>query len=598
MWICSGAVLLPWLLSCFGTCNGHQALNEVNYSFKTSAVSGRNDPTLHEDEVGHYSNSSPESSQLLPPGKDMLECDMPWFSGDNILPRIVFKCGKNNSLSVAFGYCATTDESGTLEVGRCIYNYNTHDSLRSDVPKSKTMLNYVMCKGQQLHRTGTLCGKCQDGYYPLAYSFDLNCVQCPNGKSNWWKFVLAAFLPLTIFHIIILFFKINVISSRFQGFLFYSQMISMPAMTRFVIFLGKYKTNDKNNAAQIAIRCLATFYGIWNLDFFRSMKFGICLGTDTLQVLALDLLVGIYPILLMIFSFILIELHERDFRPLVIIWKPFRRMFVLFREKWDLRTSLIDAFATTFLLSNVKFQSVSFDLLTPVIVYQLNDSGNWNHSLRLFYDATVPYFGSRHLPYGIVGLVVVMIFAVLPVLLLFLYPFHFFQKLLNLFPARWYVLHTFVDAFHGSYKDGTQPGTRDCRWFASLFILSRFCIMFIGAYTKNSMMFPISAMIITVIALLFATAQPFKENVSHFTTINTFFVLLMAMWYTLIVGFTESVSKGKTLLPVYFTIVIIISILPLLYISVIIVHWMCSQRMFGTDVIRKFRAWRSGYKIL
>ena len=107
---------------------------------------------------------------------------------------------------------------------------------------------------------------------------------------------------------------------------------------------------------------------------------------------------------------------------------------------------------TAFLLTNIKFQSVSFDLLTPIIVYQRNTTGNWTHSIRLFYDATVPYFGSRHLPYAIIAIIVVILFATLPVLLLVLYPFRCFQKLLNLFSFRWYILHTFVEEFKAATK--------------------------------------------------------------------------------------------------------------------------------------------------
>ena len=290
------------------------------------------------------------------------------------------------------------------------------------------MKDYMCNMHAELHRTGTLCGMCQDGYYPLAYSFDMTCVQCPNGKSNWWKFLLAAFLPLTIFCIIILFFKINVVSSRFQGFLFYSQIVSMPAMMRVIIFMANYDNKSIRKAAHITVQSLGALYGIWNLDFFRSVKFGICLGTDTLQTLALDFIVGVYPLLLLVVYYFLMELYDKNFKPLVIIWKPFGRLFGLFRENWDLRTSMIDAFATTLLLTNIKLQSVSFDLLTPVKVYHLYDTGNWTYSYRLFYDATVPYFGSRHLPYAIIAVLVFVLLTILPMLLLSLYPFRCFQN--------------------------------------------------------------------------------------------------------------------------------------------------------------------------
>ena len=77
---------------------------------------------------------------------------------------------------------------------------------------------------------------------------------------------------------------------------------------------------------------LLALYGIWNLDFFRSFDLGICLGTSTLQTLSLDLLVAVYPLLLMALSYALITLYDRNIRVLVIIWRPFRGVFSLFHK--------------------------------------------------------------------------------------------------------------------------------------------------------------------------------------------------------------------------------------------------------------------------
>ena len=70
------------------------------------------------------------------------------------------------------------------------------------------------------------------------------------------------------------------------------------------------------------------------LIFFRSFDIGICLGTGTLATLALDLAVGVYPLLLMILSYIMIHLYDRNFLPLVILWRPFK---VFFGQIWTLR---------------------------------------------------------------------------------------------------------------------------------------------------------------------------------------------------------------------------------------------------------------------
>ena len=119
-------------------------------------------------------------------------------------------------------------------------------------------------------------------------------------------------------------------------------------------------------------RWVVMIYGIWNLDFFRSFDLGICLGTDTLQTLALDLAIGAYPPLLMLLTYVLIRLYDSNFKPIVVIWKPFQAVFGLFEGKVKTGTSLIDVFCTFFFLTNIKLLSASIDILVPVHVYQLN----------------------------------------------------------------------------------------------------------------------------------------------------------------------------------------------------------------------------------
>ena len=512
---------------------------------------------------------------------------------NELLPHDVLACSENANLSVLYCVCVTFEEE-SIDVGQCLYSCraNTNsDTQYHEIPTNMIDKNEFICG--DFNRNGTLCGECKDGYYPLVNSFDMHCVQCPNGKANWWKFALAAFLPLTIFYFIILFFKVNLSSSRLHGFVFFSQCISIPAATRVLLV-------STMNAPKIqtSVRYLVSFYGIWNLDFFRSLKLHICLGTDTLQTLALDLIAGVYPLLLMVLTYLLIELHDRNFRPLVIIWRPFGLVFSIFSSNWEIRTSLIDAFATFFLLANVKFLSVSFDLLVPVKVYNLDYTGKYNHSLYLYYDATIPYFGNRHLPYAILAISVFVIFVLLPVVLLLLYPFRWFQKFLNLFPIRWYILHTFVDTFQGIYKDGTEPGTRDCRWFASILFVFRFILMLVSGCTLNATYFPIAAVVLILVAILYMEVQPYKTDMRSFTDINVTFMVLLALWYAALIGVSQSIMKSPQTFILYGLISVISGTLPLLYISVIILHWIYSHRKFHSEIIQRFHAWRHGYELL
>ena len=507
------------------------------------------------------------------------------------VPYQVLQCDVGANASLLDNNCITYNEEECLiEVGRCIYTAYDGKKMYTKIPRSLSELNYFMC-GKNYSRTGTLCGKCEDGYSLLAYSFDVNCIKCQKGKANWWKYVLAAYLPLTVFYFVILIFKINVTSSRLYPFVIYAQAVSLPIIARVQLM---YVRNTPK--AETAARLVLMFYGFWNLDFFRTLDLGICLGTNTLQTMALDLAVGVYPLLLMMPTRLLICLYDRNFIFFVAMWKPFQMVLGFFQKNLEIRTSLIDALCTFFLLSNAKLLSSSFDLLVPVAVYQLNSAGNLSHTWRLYNDPTVHYFGQQHLPFAILAIVVLLVFVILPVLLLIVYPFRWFQKFLNLLPARWYVLHTFVDSFQGCYKDGTEPGTCDFRWFASVLFLVRCLLLLIGVSTFNSAYFPVATMVLVVVAMLYIILSPFKISMGKLTQLNVMFILLLALGYTSAIG-CSFVEEKNLLLP-YLGTLFIVAYLPLLYISAIILHWVYSNRTFGLNIMRRLKAWKHGYEAL
>ena len=112
-------------------------------------------------------------------------------------------------------------------------------------------------------------------------------------------------------------------------------------------------------------------FGIWNLDFFKLLYTPFCLNPNatTLQVLSLDYIIVVYPLLLIILTYTLVRLHYNNCRLVVWMWRPFLSCFAHCRKQWDIQNSLVDAFATFFLLSYVKFFSVSIDILTPADVW-------------------------------------------------------------------------------------------------------------------------------------------------------------------------------------------------------------------------------------
>lgn len=231
-----------------------------------------------------------------------------WLSCDSTCSEGITRC-KDNTTAVLQCNCVTFDKENKItEAGKCMYNcgyFQDANILYNPLPNNPDIVTDYMCE-KQFNRTGTLCGKCKDGFFTLAYSYDMTCIECANGKSNWLKYMLAAFLPLTIFYFIIVFLQINITSSHFNAFVYFSHMLSVPAISR--VFLV---SNRNRKTFQTLIRVLGNFYGIWNLDFFRFNKLNICLGSNTLQTLALDLLIGAYPVLLIILSYTLVNLYDK-----------------------------------------------------------------------------------------------------------------------------------------------------------------------------------------------------------------------------------------------------------------------------------------------
>ena len=506
------------------------------------------------------------------------------------IPNGILKCSDNRSMSVERGNCVTYSKSeDAIEVGKCIYTIakTRKRPLYKEIPITENGIDNSTC--EEFNRNRTLCGKCKEDYYPLVYSFNMTCIKCPNAGKNWWKYLLAALLPVTIFYFVILLLNVSIFSSQLHGFFFYSQGVSMPAISRAMVLLNhKHKANFK------LLQVLGSLYGVWNLDFFRTLEFQICLGTDIWQTLTLDLAVGVYPFLLMLLTYFLMRLYDRNFRLLTAIWKPFHATFSLFKRNWDLRTSLIDAFATFFILSNVKILAASAEILIPIEVYHLDIEGNMTRSWKPFYNAALPYFSDKHLPYAVLAILASLIFAILPTLLLILYPFSWFQRFLNIFPLRWYILHTFMDSLYGNYKDGTQPGTRDYRWFASMWFIMNLLLIAIGAYTLSSVYHVLASMVLVVFVVALINLEPFKESLS--VTSNVVFLLFLSLIYVVISGLT--LVERNSLKSCLLIVGAIALILPLFYISALITHWLYQHRKFGLQLIKRYHAWRRAYEIL
>ena len=224
--------------------------------------------------------------------------------------------------------------------------------------------------------------------------------------------------------------RLRATAPHMNGFILFCQILTSPPILR-EIGDDYYKHHQYTHSyIGIASDIYISYLSIWNLDFFRLVYTPFCLhpNASTLQVLSLDYIIAAYPLALIILTYTLVTLHYHDFRLVVCLWRPFLKCCIHFRRQWNIQSSLVDTFATFLLLSYVKFLSVSFDILAPTFMYN-----KWDRHVGtvLYYDGSVEYFGRDHLPYAVLAITVLLVFTILPILLLCLYPCHWFQKFLN-----------------------------------------------------------------------------------------------------------------------------------------------------------------------
>ena len=460
-------------------------------------------------------------------------------------------------LSVIDCHCLTVhntkDEQKLPVVGKCIFNCAN---------QTRYMYHGAPSDCASLNRQGTLCGQCLDGYTVPAYSYEFKCIRCDSQLENWGLYIVFAFLPLTVFIVIILVFRINVLSPKLNIFMFAAQGITIPIFFRLVLaFVSKrfYK---------ISASIIISLYGIWNLDFFRvNILPDVCINVIPLHIRVLDYLIAIYPMLLMAVAYTIVELYSFGFRPLRYIWKPFHYFFARFRRHWGTQNTIMDAFVTFFFLSTTKLLSVSCSLLVGVRVFT---SDGTLYSLRLYYDPSIEYFGRVHLPYALLAIGILTIFIVFPTSLLLCYQFNTCRKFLTVFKVKEGALDKIMDIFQRYYKDGSN-GTWDCRWFAGFFILIKLLAYVAFAVTLTAMGFIFVVLICTAAAVIIVIVEPYKEEYKIYNVVSANLFLWEAMFWLLTVNKSE-VQYYEAGLDDNYMSTAVLGFVPLVYIIVVVLH--------------------------
>ena len=385
----------------------------------------------------------------------------------------------------------------------CTYGLSGTEKI---LPNKSHQLGLHLCG--RVNRMNVLCGECIDNFGPAINSDSYTCKNCTETeiKYSWVFFLLSELLPLTVFFFILVLFNVSLTSGPANAFIFFSQIIT----SSFLLYSSK-------TTYSYTVATYETVYDIWNLNFFDALDlFQYCLHPQmgTLTVIALEYVVAIYPLVLILLLYSIIWLYNHGVRPVVCVCRPVHHCLARVRRNWDLSRSVIDSFAAFVLLSYNKFVNISLRLLAVAHLY--NQSGE-DVGIVAYYDGTMKAFGIAHAPYVVLALLMLLLFVVPPPLLLLLYPLRVFHALVNrLTCRRWETggkIQLFLNALYGCFKDGTEPGSRDWRYFAGLYFVFRLTFSLLYAESENwRLQYVVQQTLSIVAVLLFAVVRPYKHD--------------------------------------------------------------------------------------
>lgn len=477
-------------------------------------------------------------------------------------------CNTNNftvrlSRSVWLGRVTNSSGSSVVAAYECPY---TSSDIHYSVSLFDENFDYFC---NHTKRTGVLCGKCRDGY-GVALNCDdtmaYRCISCSDRDAhiNWIYYLLANFLPITIFFATVFVFSTSVTLGSFNSFIFFAQVVTTAVK---VDAEGMIPLNTVTGGIPFsAIKQLYTIpYNIWNLNFLQGLLPKFCLNTrlTALDVMSLGYLEALYTLVLLVVFLTCITFYNRGTPFFVHLFRPLHQCVARFRQCTGLHQSVTSGMAVFFIITYTKFTLISLSLLVSARFY--GQDGKIK-ALRYYYNGEEPYPSFQYL---VPAVVILCTFGIVPPLLL-IYPslLRLIEKLSchrlrlgRLYPTA--KLQAFLNEFHGCYKDGTEGGL-DCRWFAGLYFILRLLLFAVYSLTTFwYQQYTVQVALFIIAAFLFAVLRPYR--VDWVNNLDTTMFLVLALISSLSMYHIMLTWIDQTLVAWVFAIQYILILVPLVY---------------------------------
>ena len=421
------------------------------------------------------------------------------------------------------------------------------------LPSNVSELNSVMCGNLSREVKPPLCGRCTNGTGPSIYSIGKKCVPC--SLVHILYYLMLQYLPSTVMFLSVIIFRPNITSAPMATYVLCCNYAVVYAKLNLGLFV------NPNSFVKYLGKMALTLSGIWSFDALLFISPHLCISPhmEEFYIPFHEFLATIFPFVLLLLTYTVIKLYNKNFRLVVSLWRLFRRVYVKFYRSWDPRSSMIHAFASLFFLSYAKLSYVIWE----AFVWSDGVKNKGKADIKLLYiDPNVPYHSTKHAVLVTFSVAVALLIFFPPLLILVVYPTSLYRKISHCISPKWRLrIKTYVDIFNGCLKDGTN-GTRDYRslsgWAPLLFSFFPILLVTILA-TINSphanifICSCIVAIFICIVAFFYICLQPYKDKNSNNLTAGL--LVLFSLLAICVIG-TESQQRENA--EVYMVILLLV----------------------------------------
>ena len=472
----------------------------------------------------------------------------PYNDGES-LSKKVCKCSSSSSLEAQYGITDCDDKqlvaylsphfwagyvyfenNKTLVTSDCPQGYCNDTRVKLPDSSSRRVFDNLVCSN---NRSKTLCGRCLDGYYVYANSRTYQCGQCNDAliKHGVLILIVSQYLPLTLMMCFIIFFDISLVDGPLNSFILFCQIfVTLPLYDKTGL------PTQGQHFASALLSITQFMYNVWDLKFFEQFVPHFCVlkVNSTLPVLIKEYVPAVYMLFLCVMFFNVVPwiyncCARSRMQTIQNCALKMERMCIRFRYHWSVKNSVIHSLTTFLVLSYARITLVTFILLTPSSLYGPGGQDSPYQKRVVWFDGTMSYFGSDHLPYALSALFILIIFVLIPPLLLLSYPLlpvlmtqlgvqdYWIVKKLIINPLSKCV--PIFDAFQSCYKD-------EYRFFAGLLFVYRILALAVFAFTPTTAL-NLSWLLgfLLIVLLLHCTCQPYKKKWHNFIEGSIFTIL-------------------------------------------------------------------------